>query len=80
VDIWGPGVNILTTELGGGTVTSAGTSYAAPHVAGTAARYLSRNPLAAAATVEQALKASATLPGTVSRDGRAVELVNAGQY
>src|SRR3954454_5636740 len=34
VDIWAPGVAIVTDELGGGLATSSGTSYSAPHVAG----------------------------------------------
>lgn len=80
VDIWAPGENILTTDLGGGTVVSSGTSYAAPHVAGTAALYLSTTPGASAAQVETALKGSATFPGTLSRDGRPVKMVYAGGY
>src|SRR5687767_5972784 len=59
VDIWAPGANILTTDLGGTTVTSSGTSYAAPHVAGTGGLYLSRTPGATAAAVETALKSTA---------------------
>ena len=31
VDIWGPAVDILTTERGGGTATVSVTSFAAPH-------------------------------------------------
>jgi subtilisin family serine protease len=80
VDIWAPGANVTTTDLGGGTVTSSGTSYAAPHVAGTAALYLAANPTASAAAVESALKSGAVATGTVSRDGRAVKLVYAGRY
>ena len=80
VDIWAPGANVTTTDLGGATVTSSGTSYAAPHVAGTAALYLAANPTASAAAVETALKTGALAPGTVSRDGRAVKLVYAGRY
>ena len=80
VDIWAPGDAVLTTDLGGGTVTSAGTSYAAPHVAGTAGLYLSRNPTATPARVEGALKADAVSTGTFSRDGRAVRLVYAARY
>jgi subtilisin family serine protease len=80
VDIWGPGANILTTDLGGGTVTSSGTSYASPHVAGTAALYLSTHPEATAAAVETALKSSAVFPGTLSKNLTPVKLVYAGGY
>jgi subtilisin family serine protease len=80
VDIWAPGADILTTDLGGSTVTSSGTSYAAPHVAGVAALYLSRNPTATATAVETALKNGAVFPGTLSRNGTPVRLVYAANY
>jgi subtilisin family serine protease len=80
VDIWAPGVDILTDDLGGGTVVSAGTSYSAPHVAGTAGLFLSTHPTATAAAVETALKSSAVFPGTLSKDLRPVRIVYAGGY
>ena len=80
VDIWAPAVDILTTELGGGTATSSGTSYAAPHVAGTAGLYLSTHPTATPAMVENQLKADAVFPGTLSKDLTPVRLVYAGRY
>jgi subtilisin family serine protease len=80
VDIWAPGAEILTTDLGGTTVVSSGTSYASPHVAGTAGLYLSSHPTVRPADVEIALKTGAALPGTTSRDGKLIKVVNARGY
>lgn len=90
VDLWAPGVNILSTLLGGGTTTKSGTSMAAPHVGGTGALFLSSHPAASASSVEAALKANDTLisPGTTkgnktgntSKDGRTIVLDNASTF
>jgi subtilisin family serine protease len=71
VDIWAPGVNVLSTWLGGGTNTLSGTSMAAPHVGGSAALYLSSNPTSSAAAVEAVLKSNAVLvPGSTTCTGK----------
>jgi aqualysin 1 len=80
VDIWAPGTHVQTTELGGGIVTVTGTSYASPHVTGTAGLYLSQHTSASAAEVENALKSSAKFFGTFSKDFRLVKIVYAGGY
>jgi len=43
VDVTAPGVNILSTNMGGGYVTKSGTSMAAAHVSGLVALYVSAN-------------------------------------
>ena len=80
VDLWAPGVDILTDNLGGGVTTTSGTSYSAPYVAGTAGLFLSTQIDASAAAVEAALKSDAVATGTRSKDGTPVKLVYAGRY
>ena len=72
VDIWAPGVSILSTRKGGGTTTMSGTSMASPHGAGGGALYLSGHPSASPGSVEGALKAAATDTGRSSKDGRRI--------
>ena len=74
MDIWAPGVSVLSTSRNGGTTTMSGTSMASPHGAGAAALYLS-TPLgvgASPAAVEQALKNAATVTAKQSKDGRVI--------
>ena len=80
VDIWAPGVSILSTRRGGGTTTMSGTSMASPHVAGSGALYLSNHSGAAPASVESALTSAATSTGTTSKDGRAIKLDDVGGF
>ena len=80
VDVWAPGVSILSTRKGGGTTTMSGTSMASPHTGGAGALYLSSHTGASPTTVETALKSAATTPGTKSKDGRSITLLNAGSF
>jgi aqualysin 1 len=80
VDIWAPGVDVLSTKDGGGTTTMSGTSMASPHGAGGGALYLSGQPTASPSQVEAALKASAQLTGTSSKDGSPVRREYVGNY
>jgi aqualysin 1 len=80
VDIWAPGVSILSTRLGGGTTTMSGTSMASPHVAGGAALYLGANPGRTPSQVESALTSAAESTGTASKDGRAITRLWVGGF
>lgn len=80
VDIWAPGVSVLSTKKGGGTTTFSGTSIASPHVGGGGALYLSSNAVASPTSVEAALKAAAQTPGTTSKDGAAIRREHVGGY
>jgi len=80
VDIWSPGVSILSTRRGGGTTTMSGTSMASPHSAGGGALYLSGHTAATPTAVEGALKSSATLTGTTSKSGGAIRRLYVGGF
>ncbi len=77
VDVWAPGVGILSTYLNNGMATASGTSMASPHAAGAAALYLSRYTAATPATVEAAIRQAAVTPGTLSKNGQAVKRLDA---
>lgn len=70
VDLFAPGVSITSAwkDNDTATYTGNGTSFAAPHVAGAAALYLSTHTGATAAQVAQAL-ISASTPGKVTNPG-----------
>jgi subtilisin family serine protease len=80
VDIWAPGVSVLSTSVGGGTTTKLGTSMASPHAGGAGALYLSRNTSASASAVEAQLKTDFVAASTKSKDGTAIEHLFAGKY
>ncbi len=58
VDIAAPGVDIYSTYMNGGYYTASGTSMSSPHVAGSAAVYISNNPGTSPAEVKSALTSS----------------------
>lgn len=60
VDVFAPGVDILSTVLGGGYARESGTSMAAPVVSGLAAVLMSYFPALTAADVKQVILESAT--------------------
>ena len=62
VDVFAPGVDVLSAYWTSDTASAVldGTSMAAPHVAGSAARYLQANPGASPATVEADLIGNST--------------------
>jgi subtilisin family serine protease len=57
-------LGILSTRLGGGTTRMAGTSMAAPHVSGIAARHYQRDPAYRPADIRQFIESDAARVGT----------------
>jgi subtilisin family serine protease len=72
VDVWAPGVRILSTRKGGGTTRMRGTSQAAAHVGGGGALYLSSHPNAGPSSVEGVLKQAAKRATNKSKSGSSI--------
>jgi hypothetical protein len=68
IDLAAPGVNVFTTNRGGGYGSWAGTSFSAPIVAGVAALTLSANPNLTPSQLQDILKKSADDLGTKGWD------------
>jgi len=75
VDLYAPGVSILSTVPGGGYQRWSGTSMATPHVTGAAALYLRQNPGASPAQVRSYLLANGEA-GTWDSYGQPLVRVN----
>ena len=69
LDVFAPGVEIMSARPGGTYALSNGTSMASPHVAGIAALYLQSNPRFTPSQVENLIKTSST-KGTLISIGR----------
>lgn len=68
LEVVAPGVSILSTQLGDTYDYSSGTSFASPHVAGTAALMFSLNPAATNQEVRDCITSTADDKGDAGRD------------
>jgi thermitase len=68
VEVAAPGVDVLSTRLGGGYVRMSGTSMATPHVAGAAALLWGLTPSATAGMIRRRLDAAVDDRGAPGRD------------
>jgi len=67
-DISGPGVDVVSTQWGGGYTTMSGTSMATPHVAGVAALILDANPALTVAQMDQIIETTSVDLGTAGKE------------
>lgn len=67
-DVSAPGLDVISTILGGGYGNNSGTSMATPHAAGLAALILSKNPQLGSAQVHQILETTALDLGPPGKD------------
>ncbi|MGI8741122.1 MAG: S8 family peptidase [Bryobacteraceae bacterium] len=67
-DLVAPGVDIISTDKGGGFRAETGTSAATPHMSGLAALLWEAKPAATAQEIESAIYASCTLAATATAD------------
>ncbi|MFO7949412.1 MAG: S8 family peptidase [Candidatus Fermentibacteraceae bacterium] len=67
-DISGPGVDVYSTQLGGGYTTMSGTSMATPHLAGVVALMLSANPDLTVAQTDSIIEVTSLDLGTTGKD------------
>ena len=72
-DVVGPGVDIISADVGGGFRSDSGTSTAAPHISGLAALLWQAKPAATVDEIESAILASCKRPAADP-----VERVNRG--
>ncbi|MGH7731658.1 MAG: S8 family serine peptidase, partial [Candidatus Eiseniibacteriota bacterium] len=67
-DVSAPGLDVISTILGGGYGNNSGTSMATPHVAGLAALILSRNPLLPSDEVHRIIETTTLDLGPAGKD------------
>lgn len=67
-DICGPGVDVVSTQWGGGYTTMSGTSMATPHLAGVVALILDANPSLSVAQIDEIIETTALELGASGKD------------